>query len=43
MPEPTPLGLWLRLPVQFLLIAWAWWYTRPDAHLRPHAAANALP
>lgn len=20
-------GLWLRLPVQFLLIAWAWWYT----------------
>lgn len=22
--------LWTRLPLQFLLIAWAWWYTRPD-------------
>ena len=21
---------WLRLPFQFLFIAWAWWYTRPD-------------
>src|SRR5262245_32871515 len=25
--QPTPLGLWLRLPVQGVLIAWAWWYT----------------
>lgn len=22
-------ALWLRLPIQGLLIAWAWWYTRP--------------
>jgi len=22
---------WLRLPFQALFIAWAWWYTRPDA------------
>jgi uncharacterized membrane protein len=21
---------WARLPLQALLIAWAWWYTRPD-------------
>ena len=27
-PSFTPLGLWLRLPAQGLLIAWAWWYTR---------------
>ena len=23
-------ALWVRLPVQGLLIAWAWWYTRAD-------------
>lgn len=22
-------ALWARLPLQALLIAWAWWYTRP--------------
>lgn len=22
---------WVRLPVQGVLILWAWWYTRPDA------------
>jgi uncharacterized membrane protein len=22
--------LWLRLPLQGVLIAWAWWFTRPD-------------
>ena len=30
MGQPTPLGLWMRLPVQFVLMAWAWWYTRPE-------------
>ncbi|MDT5269608.1 MAG: hypothetical protein QOH49_1794 [Acidobacteriota bacterium] len=24
-----PLALWLRLPLQAVLIAWAYWYTRP--------------
>lgn len=24
----SPLGLWIRLPIQGLLIAWAYWYTR---------------
>jgi uncharacterized membrane protein len=24
----SPLGLWLRLPIQGVLIAWAYWYTR---------------
>ena len=28
-PIPTP-ALWLRLPLQAVLIAWAWWYTRDD-------------
>lgn len=23
------IGLWLRLPLQGVLILWAWWYTRP--------------
>jgi uncharacterized membrane protein len=27
-PPLPALGLWLRLPVQGLLIAWAYWYTR---------------
>ena len=26
----SPLGLWLRLPLQAVLIAWAYWYTRRD-------------
>ncbi len=28
-PEFSPLLLWLRLPLQFGLIAWAYWYTKP--------------
>ena len=27
-PEIPLLFHWIRLPLQFLLIAWAWWYTR---------------
>jgi uncharacterized membrane protein len=27
-PVIPELALWLRLPAQGLLIAWAWWYTR---------------
>ena len=27
---PSTLALWLRLPFQLVLIAWAWWYTRPS-------------
>ncbi len=27
--------LWARLPLQLVLIAWAWWYTRPAASARP--------
>jgi len=30
MGQPTTLALWLRLPLQFVMIAWAWWYTRDD-------------
>ena len=27
-PEFTPTGLWLRLPLQGIVVAWAWCYTR---------------
>ena len=27
-PQLSPILLWLRLPLQGLLIAWAWFYTR---------------
>ena len=27
--DPSALGRWGRLPMQAVLIAWAWWYTRP--------------
>ena len=33
-PVP-PLFLWLRLPVQLVLIAWAYWMTRPDRDGQP--------
>ena len=29
-PEFNPAILWLRLPLQAVLIAWAHWFTRPD-------------
>lgn len=29
-PQFSPLALWLRLPVQAVLIAWAYWYTRDE-------------
>lgn len=28
-PEISPLALWLRLPLQAVFVAWAFWYTRP--------------
>lgn len=28
-PEYQALTLWLRLPLQVVMIAWAYWYTRP--------------
>lgn len=28
-PDISPIALWLRLPLQGVLIAWAYWYTRP--------------
>ena len=29
-PEFNPAMLWLRLPLQMVLIAWPYWYTRQD-------------
>jgi len=28
--QPSPLALWLRLPMQLVFIAWALWVSRPD-------------
>lgn len=29
--DPSDIVRWGRLPIQALLLAWAWWYTRPPA------------
>lgn len=29
-PEINPIALWLRLPLQAVFIAWAYWFTRPE-------------
>jgi len=29
-PEFSPRALWLRLPLQAVLIAWAWWFTEKN-------------
>jgi uncharacterized membrane protein len=33
-PEWSMTSLLIRLPFQFVLIAWAWWFTRPDEEKR---------
>lgn len=33
-PEINPIALWLRLPLQAVFIAWAYWFTRPDIRQR---------
>jgi uncharacterized membrane protein len=38
-PSISPVALWLRLPVQGLLIAWAYWYTRRPRSNRISAAS----
>jgi uncharacterized membrane protein len=30
-PEYSVAALWLRLPLQLVLMAWAYWYTPPAA------------
>jgi len=37
-PESAGALRWIRLPFQFVLMAWAWWYTRPDAASDPGRA-----
>lgn len=36
-PSISPVALWMRLPLQGLLIAWAYWYTRPATNLPSRA------
>lgn len=38
--QVAPLLLWLRLPLQFVLIAWVVWATRPPANPAPAPAAS---
>jgi uncharacterized membrane protein len=33
-PEFSPRALWLRLPLQAVLIAWAYWYTKSHRGVR---------
>ncbi len=33
-PEFQPTALWLRLPLQVVMIAWAFWYTRRNRRAR---------
>lgn len=33
-PEYRPMTLWLRLPLQIVMMAWTYWYTRPVASAR---------
>jgi len=39
---PDMVALWLRLPLQGVLIAWAWWYTRPRSASTFKAGASAV-
>ena len=32
-PDINPVALWIRLPLQGVFIAWAWWFTRPAAQV----------
>ena len=36
----APWIAWARLPLQAVLIAWAWWYTRPDPGIEEPAALH---
>jgi uncharacterized membrane protein len=39
-PEISPIALWLRLPLQGVLIAWAYWFTRSETSQAARAAVN---
>ena len=32
--QPSQAAAWMRLPMQLVMIAWAWWYTREDRRSR---------
>jgi uncharacterized membrane protein len=38
-PQYSSTALWVRLLLQIVLIAWAFWYTRPDPRANQPAAA----
>ena len=38
-PELRSVFLWIRLPLQGILIAWAFWYTRPSSNAKERGLA----
>ena len=40
-PVPT-WALWARLPLQLVLIAWAYWFTRPEKSSQTRGTSDAL-
>ena len=42
-PTVSPVVLWLRLPLQVVLIAWAYWYTRPSSSVQKTHIETASP
>lgn len=40
-PDLPPVALWLRLPLQVVFIAWAYWFTRDD-RVNKSRTQNAL-
>ena len=38
-PEGAGIWNWVRLPIQLLLIWWAWWYTQPEGERTVLASA----
>jgi uncharacterized membrane protein len=37
-PRSAGVFRWVRLPLQFVLMAWAWWHTRPESADRARSA-----
>ena len=41
-PAFSPTALWVRLPLQLVLIAWAYWYARPDTQTNLGATRRVI-
>lgn len=41
-PEFSPVALWIRLPLQVIPLAWAYWYTLADMQREKHRRVAAV-